>query len=263
MKQIPWSISALVVAAAWPRPAWRQLVCLGAGLLLASEARATFHTWKINEIYSNADGSVQFIELHESLSFNGENLLATHFIQCVSGTLTNSFTFPTNLPSNTANKTFLISTANLAFIPGGVPVNYVFTNATPFLFPGSGTINYAGFDIVPYANLPSDGTASLVRSGSAMVFAAKNSPVNFAGASNSIVPVKFASAVRSGTNIVLTLATATGTNGTAGPNYAVQTNSVLGSTNWGTFTNLAGNGAVKTIATPIHAPRQFFRLRVP
>lgn len=263
MKRITQSTSDSGACVIWRRPGLRSLVYILAGLLLASEARATFHTWKINEIYSNADGSVQFIELHESLGFNGENLLATHFIQCVSGTLTNSFTFPTNLPSNTANKTFLISTANLAFIPGGVPVNYVFTNATPFLFAGSGTINYAGFDIVPYTNLPSDGTPSLMRSGGTMVFAANNSPVNFAGASNSIVLIRFASAVRSGTNIVLTFGTATGTNGTAGPNYAVQTNGVVGSTNWATFTNLAGNGTVKTVATPIKAPKQFFRLRVP
>ena len=263
MKQIRRSISGLAPRGAWPRSGWRQLVCLVAGLFVAQSARATFHTWIVNEIYSNADGSVQFIEMRESLGFNGENLLATHFIQCVSGTLTNSFTFPTNLPVNTANKTFVIGTANLASIPGGVPPNYVFTNISRFLFAGSGTINYAGFDSVAYANLPSDGTASLVRSGSVMVFAAKNSPVNFAGASNSIVPVKFSSAARSGTNMVLTFATATGTNATAGPNYGVQTNGVLGSTNWVTFTNVAGNGTVKTITTPIKATRQFFRLRVP
>ncbi len=63
--------------------------------------------------------------------------------------------------------------------------------------------------------------------------------------------------------MVLTFGTATGTNGTAGPNYEVQTNGVLGSTNWATFTNVAGNGTVKTVATPIKAIRQFFRLRVP
>jgi len=232
-------------------------------LLLASGARASFHTWKINEIYSNADGSVQFIELRESLGLNGENLLANHFIQCVSGNLTNSFIFPTNLPSNTASKTFVIGTANLSSIPGGLTPNYVFTNIGRFLFAGGGALNYAGFDSVSYASLPSDGTASLVRSGSSMVFSANNSPVNFAGTFNSIVPVRFASVARSGTNIVLTFPTATGTNGTAGPNYAVQTNGVLGSPNWASFSNVVGNGTVKAVAIPIKAPQQFFRLRVP
>src|SRR5437867_4134724 len=95
------------------------------GILVAFQARASFHTFKINEIYSNADGSVQFIELRESLGFNGENFLAGHFIQCVSGTMTNTFIFPTNLPPNTANKTCIIGTANLASIPGGVRPDYV------------------------------------------------------------------------------------------------------------------------------------------
>src|SRR5216684_1425012 len=121
----------------------RVLVLLGA--VLACQAHATFHTWKISEIYSSADGSVQFIELHESQGFNGENLLTGHFVQCVSGTMTN-----------------------------------------PFIFANSGSINYAGFDSVSYTNLPTDGVASLVRSGSAMVFSAVSSPVDFDGVSNSI-----------------------------------------------------------------------------
>jgi hypothetical protein len=37
-------------------------MCL-ASLLLAGQARANFHLWKIDEIYSNGDESVQFIEL--------------------------------------------------------------------------------------------------------------------------------------------------------------------------------------------------------
>ncbi len=239
----------------------RVLVLLGA--VLACQAHATFHTWKISEIYSSADGSVQFIELHESQGFNGENLLTGHFIQCVSGTTTNTFIFPTNLPSNTANKTFVIGTANLASVPGGVRPDYVFTNAVPFIFANSGSINYAGFDSVSYTNLPTDGVASLVRSGSAMVFSAVNSPVDFDGVSNSIVPVRFTSTALGGTTISLTFPTATGTNGTAGPNYEVQTNGSLASTVWGTVTNAGGNGTPVTVAIPINAPQQFFRLRVP
>src|SRR5438309_603547 len=123
MKRITQLGSDSAVRSARSRPTLRQIVCISLGLLLVCEAHATFHTWKISEIYSSADGSVQFIELHESLGFNGENLLATHFIQCVSGTLTNTFVFPTNLPSNTANKTFLIGTANLTIVPGGVIPN--------------------------------------------------------------------------------------------------------------------------------------------
>src|SRR5882672_3283649 len=94
----------------WPRNTIRRLVCLSVGLFVGVQARASFHTFKINEIYSNADGSVQFIELHESLGFNNENLLGGHVIQCSSGSVTNTFTFPTNLPTATANKTVVIGT---------------------------------------------------------------------------------------------------------------------------------------------------------
>jgi hypothetical protein len=112
------------------------------GLLLTCQARATFHTWKVNEIYYSADGFVQFIELRESLGFTGENLLATHFIRCIRGSVTNTFIFPTNLPSTlTANKTFVIATANLSAVPRRVRPDYVFTNAVPFLSPATAPWN--------------------------------------------------------------------------------------------------------------------------
>ena len=257
-------ISRLTPGRTWLRPNLGRLACSSIVLLLTCQAHATFHLWTINEIYSNADGSVQFIELHESSTFNGENLLAGHFIRCTSGLLTNTFIFPTNLPSTlTAGKSFVIGTANLATVPGGVTPDYVFTNAVPFLFAGSGTVEYAGFDAVTYADLPSDGVASLVRSGAAMVFSATNSPQNFAGESNSIVPVRLLSAVSSGTNILLTFPTATGPNGTAGPQYEALTNGTLGDTNWAVFTNVAGDGTTQTVSIPNSAPQLFFRLRVP
>ncbi len=239
-------------------------VSLALGWLGVCEAHAVFHTWKINQIYSSADGSVQFIELHESLGFNGENLLAGHFIECISGTTTNTYIFPVNLPSTaTANKMFLIGTSNLVIVPGGLTPDYIFTNQVPFLHAGTGTIDYAGVDSVTYTNLPSDGLASMVRSGSTMVFSATNTPMNFSGVSNSVVPVRFAAPVLSGTNLVLRFATATGTNGAAGPIYVIQTNADLTTTNWGSFTNASGNGTVMTLSIPAALPRLFFRLSVP
>ena len=258
------SVSRLAAGRTWLRPNLRRLVCFSLALLLTNQARATFHLWTVNEIYSNADGSVQFIELHESSTINGEDLLAGHFIRCTSGLLTNTFIFPTNLPSTiTAGKCFVIGTANLASLPGGVTPDYVFTNAVPFLFSGNGTINYAGVDVVNYTNLPADGAGSLVRSGTAMVFSVTNSPQNFAGESNSIVPVRLSTAVSSGPNILLTFPTASGPNGTAGPQYEVLTNGTLGDTNWAAFTNVTGDGTANTVAIPISAPQLFFRLRVP
>jgi hypothetical protein len=245
------------------------LLWLGASLavLLSSNvARAAFHLWAVTEIYTSADGSVQFVKLSNGTSL--ESSLNNHVITCSGPLGTHSFTFTSNLNSTaTAGKTFLIGTANLASVPGGLTPDYLFTNAAPFLFINGGgatTVGITGSLQTPasYTNLPTDGQSSLTGSGSSLVIAT-NSPKNFAGTSNSIVPVRFTSASRSGTNMLLTFATATGTNGTAGPNYEVQTNGVLASTNWATVTNVPGNGTVKTVATPMESSSGFFRLRVP
>ena len=49
-------------------------------------AHATFHTYRISELYSNVDGSVQFIDLKEAFGFNGQNFLAGHNDQRHAGT---------------------------------------------------------------------------------------------------------------------------------------------------------------------------------
>ena len=241
----------------------------GAALLLSmNQAPAAFHLWRITEVYSSADGSVQFVEFTNNNSFGGQNALNGLTITCSGSQGTHTYTFPANLPSSgTQNRAFVIGTTNLALVPGGVPPDYVF-NSAPFLFLDNGaanTINYAsGTDSVAYTNLPSDGSSSLVRSGSGLMLSSTNSARNFANGSNTIVPLRFSSSAKSGTNALLTFATATGTNGTAGPNYAVQTNASLSSVNWGTLTNVAGNGATKTVSDSLAAASvRFYRLRVP
>src|SRR5215469_11793385 len=78
---------------------------------------AAFHLWAISEVYSSPDGSVQFILLTNGFAFEAQ--LGNHVITCAGPQGTNTFTFPTNLPSTaTANKSFLIGTANLSAIPG-------------------------------------------------------------------------------------------------------------------------------------------------
>ena len=249
----------------------RRIVVFSAALLvfalLSDPAHGAFHLWRVNELYSNADGTVQFIELKENLGFNGEHFLANQVITYSGPLGTNTFTFPTDLPStNTANKTFVIGTANLSSVPGGLVPDYVFTSTVPFLLSTSGTINFAGgFDIVTYTNLPVDGAASLIRSGTNMIFSVTNSPQNFSDASNSIVALKFQTISQSGTDFILSFATATGPNGSAGPNYAVEFNTTITNTGWQSLaTNVLGNGTVKTVTNVSPTdPQRFYRLRVP
>lgn len=233
--------------------------------MAVQSAYGSFHTWDINEIYSNADGSVQYIELREAAGLNNQHLLPGHAITSTGPGGTKTFNFPTNLPSSaTANKFLIIGTSNLVSIPGGLKPDYVFTNAGPFLSLVGGSINFAGQDSVNYTNPPVDGKGAMIRSGANMISVATNGPVNFSGAFNSLVPLKFFPSERAGNELVISFATATGTNGTAGPNYAVQTNDVSNGTGWGTLTNITGNGTTRSLTNPIGAnPALFFRLRVP
>lgn len=227
---------------------------------------ANFHTWKVNEIYSNADGSVQFIEMKEGSGLNGQQFLPGHSIICITPSGTNRFNFPANLPSSaTANKFFVIGTSNLVSMPGGLKPDYMFTNAGPFLSLTVGTVNFGiGNDIIAYTNPPTDGSGSMIRSGAVLVAVATNQPISFAPATNSLVPLRFTSIVQSGNDVVLSFPTAKGTNGTAGPNYALQSTNTLGGLAWTTLTNLTGNGSLQTVTVPIGpVPSEFFRLRVP
>ena len=67
--------------------------------LCSLSAHATFHTYVINEIYSNADGTVQFVELREALGESGQNFFAGIRLVSSSGTSQQTFTFPGNLPT--------------------------------------------------------------------------------------------------------------------------------------------------------------------
>jgi len=142
-------------------------------LLATSVARAEFHTFQIEELFSNADGSIQYVVLHETQGMNGENLLSGHALTSSNGGATNTFVFPNNLPggtcgyygcnaSSTANARVLIATQGFAAL-GLVTPDYVMPNA--FLPLSNGTVNYAGVDQVTYTSLPTDGATALNRNG--------------------------------------------------------------------------------------------------
>ena len=59
---------------------------------------AEFHTYQIEEIFSNADGTVQYVVMHESQGMSGEYFWAGNpFISSHAGQ-SKLFTFPNNLP---------------------------------------------------------------------------------------------------------------------------------------------------------------------
>jgi hypothetical protein len=147
----------------------------------ATGCLATFHTFQIDEIYSSADGTVQYVVLHETLGQNGENLLGVHSLKTnPQGGSVSTFPFVSNLPSAaTANKRVLIASNGFAAL-GLITPDYVFANG--FVPLPAGTINYAGVDQVTYTALPTDGVHALNHSGATIV----NLATNFAGQTASL-----------------------------------------------------------------------------
>ncbi|MDB5333904.1 MAG: hypothetical protein JWP03_5055 [Phycisphaerales bacterium] len=158
-------------------------IAFALALLAPTPARAAFHLWKIDEVYTNSTGSLQFIELTDT--FGGSNFVNGQSIQVsnVGNTLTNIFTIPgSSLPGSTLNHTLLFGTSGIQAAGGPTP-DYIIPNN--FLFTGGGSISFFGLNSGPYSSLPTDGILS--RS-FATGTNATNTPENFAGTTSTISP---------------------------------------------------------------------------
>ena len=88
----------------------------------ALSSAVTFHTFDIEEVFSNFDGSIQFIELREAAGLDGQFQFAGN--QLISSR--SVFTYPTDLPDPaTANRSVLVATAAFAALPGAVTPDYI------------------------------------------------------------------------------------------------------------------------------------------
>ncbi len=144
---------------------------------------AEFHTFQIEEVYSNADGSIQYVVLREASNLGGQHMFAGHALTARKGALSKSFTFPANLPSaNTAGRRVLIATAEFAAL-GIVAPNYIIP--ARFVFTDGVQVDFAGVDQVNLGPLPGDGTMALNRLGQPV----PNAPRNFAGQSGIVPPL--------------------------------------------------------------------------
>ena len=155
--------------------------------LFSSPALATFHFWEISEIYSNADGTVQYIELFTAS--NSQQFTTGRTIRASQGASSNDFVFPGNTPAPTGGHHLLLATADFASLPGAVTPD--FTLADGFIFRPDGIVDFMGANRLIYDCLPTDGTLSLhCDANSGIVCTATsigiNSPTNYAGASGSI-----------------------------------------------------------------------------
>jgi hypothetical protein len=144
--------------------------------LTCGVARATSHTFRIETIYSNADGSVQYVVLKESAGLDGQRSLAGNTLTSTHAGITKTVTFPVDLPSAaTANRRVLVATPGFAAL-ALVPPDY--TMPAQFLATDAGAVAYAAVDQVTYGALPTDGRNALDRNGVLVA----NLAQNFAGA---------------------------------------------------------------------------------
>ena len=169
------------------------LVCMfGAPAPLAWGA---FHIWQAKEIFSNSDGSVQFIEMFDNTT--GENFVTGYSITANSNGVIKTFTFPSDLVGETANHHLLIASTGFGSLPGGVTPDFTFAQGgatLPFFNPNATniTISFNGSgDSISFlgASLPKNGINSLTDTnlyGQQNLVSGTNSPTNLGGSSGSV-----------------------------------------------------------------------------
>ena len=160
-------------------------LAFGTALLAAATttrpAQAFFHLWRFTEVFSSADGDVQFIEL--AASANGENFATGATI--TSASTGKVFTFPENLTGSTANKRLLIATSGFGSLAGAVAPDYTLPS-TDFFNPAGDTLTlFLSFqiDARTYASVPTDGVMSRIFPSNTL---ATNSPTNYSGNAGSV-----------------------------------------------------------------------------
>lgn len=170
--------------------------------IVGAPAKAASHLWKFAEAFSNADGTIQFIELVNATSDNNEQFIPGHVIQ----SNTRNYTIPApNLPPTTAFKRLLFATPAFAALPGAPPPDYIFpAGSVPFFSTGADTLACTGWPSMAFSagQLPTDGIHSLVAGlgGTCPCTVAVNSPTNYAGTTGSIDASPAPAAVPDGTH---------------------------------------------------------------
>jgi hypothetical protein len=150
----------------------------------AIDAHAAFHLFRIDQIYSNSDGEVQYIVLKEGSGANNEDRLASHPLTAINTLgIEKQIVFPSNLAStSTANRSVLIATPAFAAL-GIVTPDY--TIPARFIPTDGGMLDYAaGTDRLVLPVLPTDGVMAIDRVGNPVT----GTPRNFANASGTMTP---------------------------------------------------------------------------
>lgn len=172
-------------------------VVAGAILVSALSFRgvnAASHLWRITEVFSNSDGTVQFVELHEILGSQSEFFITHCWFESIA--TGNVFRFPRDLTEPTGNRYLLLGTQGFADLPAAPAPDFIIPDG--FFAVDGDTLwygpaqNYDNFVFDP-GDLPMDGVNSIQVTRYAPNTVARddfkidvNSPTNFAGETGSI-----------------------------------------------------------------------------
>ena len=151
----------------------------------ATAAHAGAHSWRVSEAFSNADGSIWFVELWEYAAGTAEPGIGGANI--VSVNTANFVDITNNVAGNTANRFVLFGNAAFAALPGAPTPDQIVAGNAFFSFAAGERLRYTfsgmGFDLViPTGGLPTDGINSFQLG----VGNAPNSPTNYAGQTGSV-----------------------------------------------------------------------------
>jgi len=147
---------------------------LGLAAFVSVAAAAAPPTFQITELFSNLDGSVQFIRLTETAGLDGQNNFAGLILTSSHNGVEKTFKFQADLPTQqTAHRSIVVVAIEGTLL---VPVNFGeriwfccyradFYMPPRFLATDGGTLDFAGVDRMTYASLPTDGARGLFRDG--------------------------------------------------------------------------------------------------
>jgi hypothetical protein len=181
----PFVTREVAMAGQARRSMYRSVVWLVSFLAAAQAVLAGAHTWDVNEVFMNADGTIWFIELREANGTPGETGLAGRPVTSLA--TGKSLTICCGVAAPTTNKHYLIANAAFAALPGAPTPNHIETNAAnvnSFFSVAGDRVSYSPYDQWTFGAVPTDGINSMNRTGAPLIRA--NSPTNYAGVTGSV-----------------------------------------------------------------------------
>lgn len=156
-------------------------ICLAAVLLVASAANAGIHTWDVQEVFSNSDGTIQFVELIDNGTGGNElNVGNGSITTTLQGTISWS-NGPVAGPTN--GRSYLIATPAFAALPGAPTPDVIVAPANVPIFDNTGdTVGFGSFDSLTFGATPTNGIDSI----DDVSGVGANTPTNYAGTSGSV-----------------------------------------------------------------------------